>query len=84
MKSELSKLKNLGKVSEQWLNELGIYSKEDLAAFGAVEAYRALKYRGCPVSLVFAYAVEGAILDLHWNALPAELKEQLKQNCIQP
>ena len=81
MKSELSKLKNIGKVSEQWLHEMGIYTRKDLAELGAAGAYHALKLKGRDVSLVFAYAVEGALLDMHWNALPLELKERLRQSC---
>lgn len=28
-----------------------------------------------------AYALQGAIMDLHWNKIPREVKERLKIDC---
>ena len=80
-KSELSKLRNIGAVSEAWLNEVGIFTRADLEEAGAVEAYRRVRARGHNASLNLVYAVQGAIMDLHWTDLPFELKEQLKREC---
>jgi len=82
-KSELSKLRNIGKVSETWLNEVGIYTWVDLEKTGAIEAYRLVRVRGHNASLNLVYAVQGAIMDLHWTDLPFELKEQLKREVEQ-
>lgn len=78
-KSELARLKNLGPVSAGWLNAIGIYTKAELAALGAVAAYRRLKAAGYPVSLNLVYAIQGALMDLHWTDLPAALRDELRQ-----
>lgn len=79
MNDELQHLKNLGKTSSQWLHAVGIHSAADLKRLGAVGAYRAVKARGFRASKVLLYAIEGALLDVHWNDIPAERKEALNQ-----
>lgn len=76
--SELSKLKNIGKVSESWLNSVGIYTRADLEAVGAVAAYRRVKQEGYNATPNLVYALQGALMDLHWTDLPLALKEELK------
>ena len=76
-------MRNIGKVSETWLNEVGIYTRADLENIGAVEAYRLVQARGHNASLNLVYAVQGAIMDLHWTDLPFELKDQLKKEVEQ-
>jgi DNA transformation protein len=78
-RSELSSLKNIGKVTEKWLNEIGIYSREDIVSVGPVQVYQLLKQRGYNATLNLVYALQGAIMDLHWNDLPLELRAQLKR-----
>jgi DNA transformation protein len=51
----------------------------DLRRLGAVDAYRAVKTRGFRASKVLLYAIEGALLDMHWNDLPSERKEALNR-----
>ena len=79
MNDELQHLKNLGKTSAQWLHAVGIHSAADLKRLGAVDAYRAVKARGFRASKVLLYAVEGALLDVHWNDIPVERKDALNQ-----
>ncbi|KQB55153.1 competence protein TfoX [Pseudomonas endophytica] len=79
MHDELQHLKNLGKTSAQWLHAVGIHSATDLRRRGAVEAYRAVKARGFRASKVLLYAIEGALLDIHWNDIPSERKALLNQ-----
>ncbi|MCL6271759.1 TfoX/Sxy family protein [Sansalvadorimonas sp. 2012CJ34-2] len=74
---ELIELKNLGKTSVQWLNAVGIQSPEQLKSVGAVEAYRKVKARGFRVSKVLLYALEGALLDIHWSDLDPDHKAKL-------
>jgi hypothetical protein len=65
--------------TEAWLREVGIQSFEDLEALGAVEAYRRLKARfPHEVSLNALWGLQGALLNLHWNAIPPEMKAELK------
>lgn len=77
MNDELQHLKNLGKTSAQWLHAVGIHSANDLRRLGSVDAYRAVRARGFRASKVLLYAIEGALLDVHWNDLPAGLKDSL-------
>ena len=79
MNDELQHLKNLGKTSAQWLHAVGIHNLSDLKRLGAADAYRAVKARGFRASKVLLYAIEGALLDVHWNDVPAERKEALNK-----
>jgi DNA transformation protein and related proteins len=71
MNDELQHLKNLGKTSAQWLHAVG--------RLGAVDAYRAVRTRGFRASKVLLYAIEGALMDVHWNDIPAERKDALNK-----
>jgi DNA transformation protein and related proteins len=75
--SELLELKNLGMASVNILQAIGINTYEDLAEMGPVKAYCKIKDRGIHVSKVMLYALQGALMDVHWNDLPPELKTQL-------
>lgn len=75
--SELLELKNLGMASVNILQAIGIHTYGDLAEMGAVEAYRRIKNRGIHVSKVMLYALQGALMDVHWNDLAPELKNKL-------
>ncbi|BFM21280.1 TfoX/Sxy family protein [Gilvimarinus japonicus] len=75
--SELLELKNLGMATVNILRAIGVNSYEDLKGMGAVNAYCRIKDRNINVSKVMLYALHGALLDIHWNDLPAELKARL-------
>ncbi len=75
--SELLGLKNLGMASVNILHAIGVNSYDDLNKMGAVEAYLRIKNRGIHVSKVMLYALQGALMDVHWNDLPPDLKNQL-------
>lgn len=77
MATELIELKNLGKTSVQWLNAVGIRTHDQLQSVGAVNAYCKVRDRGFKVSKVLLYALEGALLDVHWNELDPPYKERL-------
>lgn len=77
--SELLGLKNLGMASVNILQAIGINTYEDLAETGPVNAYCKIRDRGIHVSKVMLYALQGALMDVHWNDLPPELKAQLVQ-----
>ncbi|MDG1580782.1 TfoX/Sxy family protein [Pseudomonas sp. GOM6] len=77
MNDELQHLRNLGKTSAQWLHAVGIHNASDLRRLGSVDAYRAVRARGFRASKVLLYAIEGALLDVHWNELSPDLKAQL-------
>jgi len=75
---KLSELKGLGPKSERCLNEIGIYSKEDLEKKGAVRAFLALKEKSCiDPSLNFLYAMVGALENKHWTEIAKTEKGRL-------
>ena len=71
-------LKNLGPVSREWLNAVGIHSRADLEAVGAIEAYRLVRLHGFNASLNLLYALEAALRNEHWAQLAPEVKTRLK------
>ncbi|WP_027328575.1 TfoX/Sxy family protein [Marinimicrobium agarilyticum] len=75
--SELLQLKNLGMATVNILQAIGINNYNELREIGSVEAYRRIKARDINVSKVMLYALEGALMDVHWNDLPPDLKQQL-------
>ena len=75
--SDLMHLKNLGVASVNILRAVGIGSVEDLRSLGAVETYTRIKRRGINVSKVMLYALEGALIDVHWKDLEPNLKSRL-------
>jgi DNA transformation protein and related proteins len=76
---EVNKIRNIGPKTLSWLHEIGIHAQADLEDLGAVEVYKRLK-AAFPhkVSLNALYGLQGAILNLHWNALPPDMKAELK------
>lgn len=77
----LQALRNIGPKTAEWLSEAGIGSRAELARVGPIEACRRLRLAGRPVSLLAAYAIEGALMDTHWNKLPLPFKQQLALDC---
>lgn len=81
---DLIELRNLGMASVNILRAVGINTYQDLAEAGAVDAYRRIKERGIHVSKVMLYALEGALIDTHWNDLPQSLKAHLVAKAQEP
>ena len=76
---QLAALKNLGEKTAQWLLDAGIRTKSELAKLGAIEVCRRMLMAGHPVSVVAAYAIEGALTDTPWNEIPASKKLELQR-----
>ena len=79
--SDLRKAKNIGATIEKCLNEIGIFTLADLAEMTSVEAFKRIRenYPGKTIPVCYyLYSLEGALIDLHWNDIPSELKEELK------
>lgn len=74
---ELLQLKNLGMASVNILHAIGINTFADLQRVGAVEAYLRIRSRDINVSKVMLYALQGALMNVHWNDLAPDLKAQL-------
>jgi hypothetical protein len=72
-----AKLRNIGPKSMAWLRQTGVRTLEDLQAVGALAAYVRVKRAGFRPSLNLLYALEGAILDCHWQDIPDARRTQL-------
>jgi len=74
----ISKLKGLGPKTEKYLNEIGIFTKDELAEIGAVNAFIKLQKEGCvKPSMNFLYAMVGALENEHWMTIAKSERERL-------
>ncbi len=75
-------LKNIGPTVAQRLLEIGVKTRKDLDAVGAVAAYRHMSAnhpgKHLPVCY-YLYSLEGALRDQHWNEIPEEVKRSLQK-----
>lgn len=76
---ELSNLPNIGKVVEQQLNEVGIYTYEELKTLGAEQAWLKIQEIDASACIHRLLALEGAICGRKKTLLPKERKEELKE-----
>ncbi len=74
----LASMRNIGQELCRKLTQVGIDSPEKLLALGAKEAFIRMKEAYPGVCLVHLYALEGAVEDVDYNALPQEVKVDLK------
>jgi hypothetical protein len=77
MRMTAAKLRNIGPKSAAWLRQVGLRSRDDLAAIGTVEAFMRVKRAGFKPSLNLLYAIEGALLDCHWQDIPDTRRAEL-------
>ncbi len=75
---ELVKLKNIGKELEKQLNEVGIFTYEDLVNCGSVEAWLKIKKIDSSACINRLMAIEGALQNIRWHDLSKADKEYLK------
>lgn len=73
-------MRNMGPKSRQWLASIDVHTLDDVVSLGVIETYKRVK-AAYPekVSLNLLYALQAALLDLRWNELPPDIKEELKQ-----
>lgn len=71
------KLRNIGPKSAAWLRQVGLRTEDDLRGIGALEAFMRVKRAGFKPSLNLLYALEGALMDCHWQDVPAERRSEL-------
>lgn len=71
------KLRNIGPKSAAWLRQVGLRSREDLVAVGALGAFMKVRRAGFKPSLNMLYSLEGALLDCHWQEVPDARRRQL-------
>ena len=77
MTSATDKLRNVGPKSAAWLRQVGLRTRADLEAAGTVDAFMRVKRAGFKPSMNLLYALEGALLDCHWQEVPHARRVQL-------
>lgn len=74
--------KNIGPTIAKELNAIGVFSLSDLAELTPVKTYCKLREanpeKTFPVCY-YLYSLQGALLNMHWDDLPKELKLDLKR-----
>ena len=77
--SDLSGLPNIGKVTERWLQKIGVRTEADLRRLGAVRAYRMIRAGEPAATLNLLYALHGALSGKYWNDLAPAIRETLRK-----
>ncbi|MEY8001990.1 TfoX/Sxy family protein [Clostridium sp. Mt-5] len=75
---ELSKLPNIGKEIERQLNEVGIFTYNELKDIGAEQTWLKIQEIDASACIHRLLALEGAIHGVKKTALPQERKVDLK------
>jgi DNA transformation protein len=79
---DLAKLRNIGPTIRKRLSEASINTRDELEAIGPVEAFRRISANNpgqtIPVCY-YLYSLQGALTDQHWDAIPEDVKADLRQ-----
>ena len=78
---KLVELKNIGKKIAGRLNEVGIFSEDELQIVGAFNAHEMIKNKYPNETLpvcYYLYSFEGAISNKYWNDIGEGKKRELK------
>ena len=76
----LSELRNIGATVAKRLNEIDVFTRDELQRIGPVAAYLAMKENYPDQTLprcYYLYSLEGALRDIAWDDLPNSTKERL-------
>lgn len=76
---KLSELPNIGAELERQLNDVGIFTAEELKSVGSREAWTRIYIYDPSACVNRLMALEGAIRGVRWHYLDAETKEELKE-----
>lgn len=76
---ELSKLPNIGKTVEEQLNQVGIFTYEDLKTSGSKQAWLKIQEIDSSACIHRLLAFEGAIRGIKKTDLPKDCKDELKE-----
>lgn len=72
-------MRNIGPTSSRWLAAVGIHTLDDLRKVGVVNAYNLVRAQGYNATLNLLWALQGALTDTPWNALPESVKQDLQR-----
>lgn len=76
---ELSKLPNIGKVVEEQLNQVNIFTENDLKTIGAKQAWLKIQQIDESACIHRLLALEGAVRGVKKVQLPDDVKAELKE-----
>lgn len=73
-------MKDLGPKSSEWLASVGVHTLDDVARLGVVETYKRVK-AAYPekVTRNMLWGLQAALLDIPWNELPKDIKDELRR-----
>ncbi len=77
MSDAIESLANLGPKSAAILASIGVTRLEELRVLGAVATYARAKRSGHNVSLNLLWALEGALIGMHWRDVAREHRTRL-------
>lgn len=72
-------LPNIGKVLEKNLNDIGVYTQEQLVEMGSKDAFIRIKMIDNGACLHKLYGIQGAIEGTRYTLLTQNTKQDLKQ-----
>lgn len=75
----LESIKNFGPKSTEWLNEIGVFTWDDIDRIGVIEVYVMLKRVNPKISLNMLWALYMGHQGKHWMEITADEKRTLKQ-----
>ena len=78
MNKKKANFRNIGPVSESWLNDVGIFTLKDLEKAGAEQAYEKIQNAGHKPTKNLLYALIGAIHDEDWKIVADTMKNKSK------
>ena len=78
---DLADLPNIGPVVEKQLNDVGIFTYDDLRKTGAKEAWLMIQKKDPSACINRLLALEGAIEGIKKSQLPDVVKEDLRDFC---
>lgn len=74
----IASLKNLGPKSAEQIIAVGIDGPDDVRELGAAVVFHRVKSRfPDSTSLNLLWALQGALMEVHWHDVPDEIKQQL-------
>lgn len=74
---QVENLPGLGPKSSTWLNEIGIYTRDDLITTAPVTIMVRLERVGKSPGLNMLYALVGAVEGIHWQEIARTRKAEL-------
>ena len=78
--TKLAKVPNIGPKLYKKLNKIGVDTYDDLVELGSIEAVLKIGEKEMSTCYNMLFALEGAILNIRWHAIPKEERHILKQS----